>query len=199
MKYYVGIFVLLATMLFSNGTVDVVFIENVYATSTCMLETKYNLFDTDKRTSQQTMKGADPDEGVFLEFRASIYIDKIDIIVPSIFRQANWIKLAEIGKCEVASIGVFKQGMFKGSYIRFPNFELYHIKAGKGFSEDSDPEHHENTFEICMVISGKVKITVGMQSYILKPKMAVRFKAMHSHYYDILEEAEFLLIHHNAL
>lgn len=109
------------------------------------------------------------------------------------------IKLAEVAKCEVASTGVFKQGIFKGPHIRFQNFELYHIKAGKGFSEGSDPEHHENTFEICMVISGKVKVTVGMQSHILKPKMAVRFKAMHSHHYDILEEAEFLLIHHDAL
>jgi len=109
------------------------------------------------------------------------------------------IRLAEVVQCEVPVTGVFKQGAFEGPYVQFPNFELYHIKAGKGFCEDSDPEHHENTFEICMVISGRVKVTVGVQSHILEPGMALRFKAMQSHHYDILEDAELLLIHHDAL
>lgn len=29
--------------------------------------------------------------------------------------------------------------------------------------------------------------------------MAVRFKALHEHYFDIIDEAEFLLIHHNMV
>ncbi len=88
------------------------------------------------------------------------------------------IRLAEVVQCEAASTGIFQQGTFKGPYIRFSNFELYHLKAKKGGSKDSDPEHHENTFETCMVISDRVKVTVGMQSHILEPGMALRFKAM---------------------
>ena len=40
---------------------------------------------------------------------------------------------------------------------------------------------------------------MGNQSHELGHGMAVRFKALHDHHFDILEEAEFLLIHHSMV
>ena len=49
------------------------------------------------------------------------------------------------------------------------------------------------------MLSGKVKLTVDGQSHELGPGMALRFKALHDHHFDIIEKAEFLLIHHNLV
>jgi hypothetical protein len=40
---------------------------------------------------------------------------------------------------------------------------------------------------------------VGGVSHELGPGMALRFKAMHDHFFDIIDDAEFLLIHHNLV
>ena len=49
------------------------------------------------------------------------------------------------------------------------------------------------------MLSGKVKVTVGGQSHQLGPGMALRFKALREHHFDIIEDAEFLLIHYPGL
>lgn len=107
------------------------------------------------------------------------------------------IRLAEVAHCEAATTTPFKKERFEGEHIRFPNFEVYHLRAQPGARKESDPQNHENTAEVCLVLSGRVKVTVGGQSHELGPGMAVRFKALHEHHFDIIEDSELLLIHHN--
>ena len=107
------------------------------------------------------------------------------------------IRLAEVAQCEAANTRFFKTEYLEGAHIWFPNFEIYHIRAGADVRKEADPERHENTAEVCLVLSGKVEVTVGGQSHQLGPGMALRFKALREHHFDIIEDAEFLLIHHN--
>jgi transcriptional regulator with XRE-family HTH domain len=109
------------------------------------------------------------------------------------------IRLAEVAHCEFSTTNTFKSDQFEGTHIWFPNFEVYWIKADSGVRKESDPQRHENTAEICLVLSGKIKVTVRDQSYELGGGMALRFKALHEHHFDIIEKAEFLLIHHNLV
>ncbi len=109
------------------------------------------------------------------------------------------IRLAEIAQAEVAITKPFKKGQFEGTHVWFPNFEMYHIRAPAGAGMKSDPKQHENTAEVCLVLSGKVRVTVGGQSHELAPGMASRFKALREHEYDVVEEAEMLLMHHNMV
>ena len=76
-------------------------------------------------------------------------------------------------------------------------FKIYCLKAGAGVIKVSDPGCHENTAEVCLVIKGKVRITIKDHSYKLEPNMAVRFKSLHEHWIDIVDDAKFLMIHHN--
>ena len=119
----------------------------------------------------------------------------------SVFQLAlsELIRLAEVAHCEVATTKAFKTDRFEGAHIWFPNFEVYYIRADTGVRKESDPQRHENTAEICLVLSGKVKVTVRGQSHELGPGMALRFKALHEHHFDIIEKAEFLLIHHSVV
>ena len=109
------------------------------------------------------------------------------------------IRLAEVAHCERGTTKAFKTDGFEGDHIWFPNFEVYYIRADSGVRKESDPQCHENTAEICLVLSGKVKATVRGQPHELGPGMALRFKALQEHHFDIIEKAEFLLIHHNVI
>jgi len=112
---------------------------------------------------------------------------------------SEMIRLAETALCEMATCRPLKTRIFKGTHVQFSNFEIYHIRAESGVHKESDPKRHENTAEICFVLSGKVKVNVLGQSHELGSGMALRFKALHEHYFDVIDEAEFLLIHHGMI
>lgn len=107
------------------------------------------------------------------------------------------IRIAEVSHCEAGETAPFEGEGLEGAHIGFPNFEIYHLKAGAGIHTVSEPGYHENTAEVCLVISGKVKVTVQGETHELGPDMALRFKALHEHRIDIVDDAEFFLIHHN--
>ncbi|GAB6906462.1 Helix-turn-helix domain protein [Desulfosarcina cetonica] len=107
------------------------------------------------------------------------------------------IRLAEVAQCEQGTVKTFKEKGRNVSHTWFPDFEIYHIQAEKGLRGMSEPERHENTAEVCKVLSGKIKVYLAGQVHELGPGMAIRFKALQEHRFDILETAEFLLIHHN--
>ena len=112
---------------------------------------------------------------------------------------SEFIRLAEVARCEMATTKVFQTVGIDVVHIWFPNFEVYFVKADSNRRKESDPRRHENTAEICLVLSGRIKANVAGQSYELGPGMALRFKALHEHSFDIIEKAEFLLIHHNLI
>ncbi|BBO92636.1 helix-turn-helix domain-containing protein [Desulfosarcina ovata] len=106
------------------------------------------------------------------------------------------IRMAEVAHCERGETAPFAGEGLDGAHIRFSNFEIYRLEAGAGIHKVSEPGYHENTAEVCLVTAGTIRITVQGESHELGPDMAVRFKALHEHQIDILEDAEFLLIHH---
>lgn len=106
------------------------------------------------------------------------------------------IRMAEKNKAEPAKLDDSRSGDIVGKRIFFPNFEIFHLRGQKGDRTEFDPGLHENTAEICFVLQGKLVLTVSGQSHELQAGMALRFKAMQEHHISIVEDAEFLLIHH---
>ncbi|MDM8536300.1 cupin domain-containing protein, partial [Desulfobacterales bacterium HSG17] len=107
------------------------------------------------------------------------------------------VHLAEKTKLEEGKTTSFKQGNYIGKHIWFPDFEIFSIKAKSGVHKKFDPRFHGNTAEVCVVLSGRLILTVAGESNELGPGMAYRFKALLDHHFDVIEAAEFLLIHHN--
>ena len=107
------------------------------------------------------------------------------------------IRLAEVAQCERAAVQTFRAEGLEGFHIGFPNFEAFRIRARTGVRKLSEPQHHENTAEVCLVLSGRIRLAVADQTYELGPGEAIRFKALQEHPFDIVEDAEFLLMHHN--
>ena len=105
------------------------------------------------------------------------------------------IRMAENEKAELAAIKAFQSGGIAGECLRFPNLEIFHLRGQAGGQTEFDPILHENTSEICLMLTGKLVLTVAGQSHELQTGMALRFKAMQEHQIKIIADAEFLLIH----
>ena len=119
--------------------------------------------------------------------------------ISSVFQlsASELIRLSEIAQCEEAATQPFRSEGIEGAHIGFPNFEIFRIQAKKGVRKLSEPQHHDNTAEVCLVLSGRIKLAVAGETHELGPGKAIRFKALQEHRLDIVEDAEFLLIHHN--
>ena len=106
------------------------------------------------------------------------------------------IRASERTVCEYGQNERYDVNGIRGTRIGFPGFELFHLKAGAGITQNSEPLFHGNTAEICVVISGTLRITVQGETHELDPDSALRFKALHPHQIEVVDEAEFFLIHH---
>jgi len=106
------------------------------------------------------------------------------------------IRLGEVAHCEQPTVKKFRQKGIEASHIWFPDFEIFHVQAESGARKIAEPEQHENTAEVCLVLSGRIKMSVGGQIHELGPGMAIRFKALQEHRFEIIETAEFFLMHH---
>ncbi len=107
------------------------------------------------------------------------------------------VQMAETGTAESGQKTVYDQDGFTGIQVRFPGFELYLLKADKGARTVSIPNLHDNTAEVCLVISGRVRLTVLGEPRELGPGNALRFKALQEHELETLADTELLLIHHH--
>jgi XRE family transcriptional regulator, regulator of sulfur utilization len=107
------------------------------------------------------------------------------------------IRLAEVDQCEEPEIKSFREKGMDVNHICFPGFEIYHIRAGTGLQYISNPEFHENTAEVCLILSGRVRVKIAGQFYEIGSGMAMRFRALQEHEFDIIKDADFLMIHYS--
>lgn len=109
------------------------------------------------------------------------------------------VHLAGKQRMDRAESREIREKNWRGRRIWFPDFEIFSIRAEAGVHKEFDPRFHDNTAEVCLVLSGRLRLTVGDETMEMGEGMAARFKALHSHCFDILEEADFLLIHHQRV
>ena len=106
------------------------------------------------------------------------------------------VQMAETGTVEAGRTSPYDQDGFKGIKTAFSGFEAYHLTAPAGSRSASVPDLHEDTAEICFVISGRVRLRVLEETRELGPGSSLRFKALHDHELEVTEDAELMLIHH---
>ena len=108
------------------------------------------------------------------------------------------VSLAEQARVDEPVVTGFRSKGFNGKRIRFPGFELFRLRAGKGAESVFEPGIHQDTDEVCLVLSGRIRLAVAGQELDLAAGDARRFRAMHEHRITVVEAAEFFLIHHHS-
>lgn len=107
------------------------------------------------------------------------------------------VRMAEVSRCEEAMGTPVRAKGITGRHVRLSHFELFHLRAGAGAEIKADPKFYENTAEVCYLVSGSVRVTLGEASHTLKPGAALGFKALLDHRIDVREDSELLFIHHS--
>ena len=108
------------------------------------------------------------------------------------------VAMAERARVDEPRVTRFRRSGFNGKRIRFSDFEIYRIRAEKGAQSAFEPKIHQNTEEICLVLSGRIRLAVAGQELDLAAGDARRFRAMHEHRMAVMETAELVLIHHHS-
>ena len=106
------------------------------------------------------------------------------------------VEMAEIEKPEAGSQLTYNQDGFKGVHVNFSGLEIFYLEASKGSRTTSEPNLHDDTAEVCMVISGRIRIKVLDDILFLSPGDSVRFKAIHDHAIEAMEDSSLIMIHH---
>ena len=109
------------------------------------------------------------------------------------------IHMAEKSMMEEGQTEALNIKGFHGRCIRFGGFEMLHASAEKKAVHLFPAEWHDNNAEILFVLSGLVRLTMGEEQKEVGQGMAIRFKALHEYRLDVVEDAEFLLIHHGMM
>lgn len=109
------------------------------------------------------------------------------------------VRMAEVSRCEQATGRHIQSKGITGRHVRLSNFELFHLHAEAGAEIQADPNLHENTAEVCYLVSGNIRITIGKESHDLHSGSTLGFKALLDHHIEIREESELIFIHHSPL
>ncbi len=123
------------------------------------------------------------------------------VALARVFRMtpSELVRMAETETVEVGRCQPFQREGYGGDHVRFPDFELFHLRLPAGVRTEFEPELHENTWELCFVLAGLIRLNVAEQSHDLGAGTALRFKALHDHRIEVLEDSELMVIHYNLI
>jgi transcriptional regulator with XRE-family HTH domain len=79
-----------------------------------------------------------------------------------------------------------------GIHLNRATFEGIHVSqvtAAAGSLVSGDHEHQDD-YEVCFVVKGKVRLTVRNSQYDILPGQAVRFDCIFEHRYEAIEDTE---------
>ena len=88
----------------------------------------------------------------------------------------------------------YESGPFEFKRVRYNNATVIH-GHGKTGEQLSDPKSHKDDYELCWVLSGRIRIELPNEKHELGPGDALQFDAVLHHSYEVLEDCEVVIVH----
>jgi len=85
-------------------------------------------------------------------------------------------------------------GGFHFQEINYGNVRCLLGTAGRGKTL-SRPEIHQDDYEVCWVLKGKLRVSLPKETHELQAGQAVQFDAILDHTYQALEDSQILILH----
>ena len=85
-------------------------------------------------------------------------------------------------------------GGFAFREVRYGNLRAL-LGEGRAGGRASKPEIHGDDYETCWVIKGQVRVSLPHETYVLKAGECVQFDAVQEHTYEVIEDAQILILH----
>lgn len=155
-----------------------------------------------RKRAGMTLDDVSKQSGISIAVLSKLERNQNMIELETLYRIARVFKLSAsdlLGLAESCSAHLkqaehYESGLFNFEKISFAGIACFHARGNAGESL-SRPEAHGDEFEICWVTKGSVKITLPREQHTLKPGEALKFDAILEHSYEILEDAELIIIH----
>lgn len=104
------------------------------------------------------------------------------------------LALAESRTAHKHTATVHDAGGFRFEALQYANVRALHGRAKAGASV-SRPEVHRDDYEVCWVLSGRVRFRLPAETHELSAGQAIQFDAILDHTYEAIEECEIIIIH----
>ena len=78
--------------------------------------------------------------------------------------------------------------------VHYGNVRLL-LGTAKAGGRTSKPEIHQDDFEVCWVLAGKVRISLPHERHVLAGGQCIQFDAILEHTYEVLEDCQVLIVH----
>jgi len=104
------------------------------------------------------------------------------------------LHLAESRTAHRVAERTHRAGAFTFRQVDYGNLRALVGRAKTGGSV-SNPEVHRDDYELCWVLSGRVRITLPQEQHELAAGDCVQFDAILEHAYAVLEDCEILILH----
>ena len=110
---------------------------------------------------------------------------------------ADLLHMAQTPGCEKSVNSPYQKKGLSGKHLKFAGFELFYLTASAGTQTEHRADTHQDTPEICMVISGQIQVRLKDMMVTLNGGEALRFKALQEHTFIVIKDTELILIHYN--
>jgi transcriptional regulator with XRE-family HTH domain len=104
------------------------------------------------------------------------------------------LALAEKRTAQRATATAHVGGEFLFKEIQYANLRLLFGEAPKG-SKVSRPEIHQDDYELCWVLAGRIRLSLPHEQHELKTGQAIQFDAILHHTYEALEGSQLIIAH----
>jgi transcriptional regulator with XRE-family HTH domain len=104
------------------------------------------------------------------------------------------VSLAESRSAHRVGASSYESGGMRFSRIVYGNARCMYGRGAKGMRL-SRPEVHQDDYEICWVLQGRLLLTLPNEKYELGVGDAVQFDAILEHTYEVLEDCTLMIIH----
>jgi len=109
-------------------------------------------------------------------------------------RAADLLALAEKRTAQRAIAKKRTSGQFTFQEISYGNVQLLFGEASQG-AHVSRPEIHQDDYEICWVVQGRVRFKLPREQHILNAGEAIQFDALLHHTYEALADCRLIILH----
>lgn len=107
---------------------------------------------------------------------------------------SDFLALSEKRTSQTVEATERNSGEFRFKEIRYGNIRAIMGKARAG-AKVSRPKIHKDDYEVCWVLSGRMRFELPNESRELREGEAIQFDALHEHTYETLEDSDFLIVH----
>jgi transcriptional regulator with XRE-family HTH domain len=87
-----------------------------------------------------------------------------------------------------------QSGAFTFRDIHYGNIRALLGEAVAG-GQVSNPEFHQDDYEVCWVLRGKIRVNLPHEQQVLKAGECVQFDAILTHTYEVIENCQILILH----